>query len=220
MAFSGQILLWGAPLPSPPGRLVQFGSGGSRWWLQLGRRGGDPLQMMDLISTFTKPIVSFVTYDNNIMQLSRTTKGHNGVASPSSHNLDIPSSSLVLFYDNKRVYPGSSPDLLKMWEKAKLTICEHRTVRYLQHSRGEQAPGAAPETIQRRSPSVQSETDENVEKMKLIIRSSSIELPFRVRASTTCGELVAKFLTKAGIPIPSDNKRPTLLLTTTELRTY
>jgi hypothetical protein len=126
--------------------------------------------------------------------------------------LSIPTSYLTLFYDNMRVYPGSSPHLLKMWEKANLIVCEHRTVRYLQQSRRERALSTVPETIQRRSPSVQSEVDDNTEKLKFTIRSSSIELPIRVRVTTTCGELVMKFLKKAGIPAPNGNKRPALLL--------
>jgi len=96
-----------------------------------------------------------------------------------------------------------------------MTACEHRTMQYLQQGRWERGSSSAPvatDASERRSPSVQSEVDESVEKIKITIRSSSLEFSLRVRVTTTCGELVAKFLSKAGITTASHKKRPVLCL--------
>jgi len=136
--------------------------------------------------------------------------------------MDIPSSRLVILYNNRRVYPGSTPDVLKMWEKAKLTACEQATLKHIEQSQSHQvrgssltpALGGSSEPSYARAQSVASDVDDNIEKMKVIIKSASVEHGFRVKVNTTCEELITKFLTKAGLPtgIMRGAKKPFLLL--------
>lgn len=125
--------------------------------------------------------------------------------------LPVPKSSLVLLYDKKRIYPGTSPELLKIWKAADIIACSSRTLPQLQQRVQASNPPSPPSSQLRRSPSQLSDADDQTDKLKLTIRSTTHEYTFRVTSSTTCGELVAKFVYKAGNSVPSGTKKPTLL---------
>ncbi|KAI0647844.1 hypothetical protein C8Q79DRAFT_952190 [Trametes meyenii] len=137
--------------------------------------------------------------------------------------------NLILSYDDKRVFPSSSPHSIGIWAEAELEACDKTTYHYLQENRRMRSESIAPpilpdsKDVSHRSPSrphspsatelsdddgaassppspkQQDDKPSDAFHIKVLSGRTTGEITLLVRPTTKCGAIVRAFLKKAGL---------------------
>ncbi|CCL98858.1 uncharacterized protein FIBRA_00864 [Fibroporia radiculosa] len=135
------------------------------------------------------------------------------VFSATADEASVTVESMIVTYDNRRVFQSATPHSLHVWAEAELEAYTVATYEYLQTSRRQRSISVQPEGLDKPAtaeavsitedesePETGNESASEEDKFKLTLRSGKTkDIVLTVRPSTTCGAIVKAFLKKAGL---------------------